>query len=385
MRLLKSYIRRILNSAGNYAIEAEVELDCGARGIASSPSAIVSGRREAATTEMILFEKIRKEVALLCELETQIEWDNFLMEKVSAWGTDVVLALSLAYARAKSQKQCQSLVSYIRSLLTIDWKDRTVIPLAALFSGGIHSKTGDSFQQIMLVMENVHFNEAIEDIRQLYTRLEKKLISENLLNGYSASSGMLVSDYSDEDKLELLAEELYKYEMSSRVSIAVDVAAEHLKCGNGYFFEGKVYEPEAFRKRLENIVKKYPISYLEDPFDPDDLTLWRKFYSSVSKKIHVAGDDLFATQTKYLDNEISNCAVVKMNQVGTLSGCLDTVCQLQQLNMDTCVSHRSYETEDTFMCDLAVAVSAKFIKIGGPRRGDRIQKYNQLIRLYEER
>ena len=124
---------------------------------------------------------------------------------------------------------------------------------------------------------------------------------------------------------------------------------------------------------------------MEDPFDSNDIQQWKKIQQNIQENVKIYGDDLSATQKQYLDNQIASGEVVKMNQVGTLSKTLETVKCLKKLGMEICVSHRSYETEDTFLCDLAVTIGAQYIKIGGPRRGDRIAKYNQLYRLYETR
>ena len=188
-----------------------------------------------------------------------------------------------------------------------------------------------------------------------------------------------------QEKLEYLCEMISKQGLENKAFIAIDVAAEHLKKERGYLFEGQIIESDRFREILENYIKHYPIIFMEDPFDSNDIQQWKKIQQNIQENVKIYGDDLSATQKQYLDNQIASGEVVKMNQVGTLSKTLETVKCLKKLGMEICVSHRSYETEDTFLCDLAVAIGAQYIKIGGPRRGDRIAKYNQLYRLYETR
>ena len=131
---------------------------------------------------------------------------------------------------------------------------------------------------------------------------------------------------------------------------------------------------------LQRYIEKYPITFIEDPLDSSEEKLWMEFLRRNSD-ICIAGDDLFATQCQFLDNSLANGIIIKMNQAGTLTNTLNTVSKSHSLGMITCVSHRSVETEDTFMCDLSVAICCDYIKIGGPRRGDRTIKYNRLFRL----
>ena len=191
---------------------------------------------------------------------------------------------------------------------------------------------------------------------------------------------MIVEKMTIEEKFEMLIETIKTLKYEKVVSIAIDVAAEH-------FFENKVYtyqDRNINSKELNDIlnqyINKYNITYVEDPFDSNDKEYWKKIKSE-NKNIDIVGDDLFATQHKYIDKELANGIIIKMNQVGTLTGTIETFNKAKKENMITCVSQRSIETEDTFMCDLAVALNSDYIKIGGPRRGDRIEKYNRLLRL----
>lgn len=384
---MKILLRRILNSAGKYAVEAEVHFEDGRWGRASSPSAICPGKREIPTTNSELIKKRALiEIISKREIGEQQEWDEFLFQHKKNLGSDVLLSLSLAFARANAARMGKSLVSYIQDEANLDKQKVVCTPLAAVFSGGVHNiNICDGMQQIMIMIKANSVLEMIEGILKLYGNIEEDIQNKGLLNGYSSSSGMLVDGLTCQEKLEYLCEMISKQGLENKAFIAIDVAAEHLKKERGYLFEGQIIESDRFREILENYIKHYPIIFMEDPFDSNDIQQWKKIQQNIQENVKIYGDDLSATQKQYLDNQIASGEVVKMNQVGTLSKTLETVKCLKKLGMEICVSHRSYETEDTFLCDLAVAIGAQYIKIGGPRRGDRIAKYNQLYRLYETR
>lgn len=192
--------------------------------------------------------------------------------------------------------------------------------------------------------------------------------------------GMIVSDLSALEALDRLSEVV----ASDRQTIAIDVAAEHLRLEDGrYRFGGRELRGEELLESHAAMLDRFPVEMLEDPFDPADQLLWRQLQRSRPPSALVFGDDLFATDCTRLDPELANGMLLKINQVGTLSSALACAAAATKANMKICVSHRSGETEDAFICDLAVAIGATFIKVGGPRRGDRTVKYNQLLRLSE--
>lgn len=193
---------------------------------------------------------------------------------------------------------------------------------------------------------------------------------------------MIVEKMTIDEKFAMVMETIKILEYEKEVTIAIDVAAEHFFKNEIYTYQGKTMKSKELNNILNQYIEKYNITYIEDPFDSNDEEYWRKIKLE-HKNIDIVGDDLFATQDKYINSELANGIIIKMNQVGTLTGTINTFLKAKEENMTTCVSHRSIETEDTFMCDLAVALNAKYIKIGGPRRGDRIAKYNRLLRLEE--
>lgn len=380
-------VRTILNSSGGDSFEASVLLEDGSQGSASAASAILAGRRENQTTPHMK-DAMASYAGQVCELidvgYTQREWDDVLYSHIPMWGTDMVLALSLAFARASAAAQRRSLVDYISECGKIPQKVKRFAPLIPIFSGGIHAPIlGGSMQQIMLAVSGMPFRDGVDVIRHFYFSFEQKLIESAYFIGYSASSGFLVRGLTVEDELSMLSEAIVKSELREHLSIAVDVAAEHLKTSDGYQFYYQILSADELESMLLRLAQTYPISYMEDPFDSADIANWASLHSHLPETTAVISDDLSATQTRYLTPSVSDGVIVKMKQVGTLSATLDLIQAARRADMKVCVSHRSIETEDTFMCDLGIAANADYMKIGGPRSGERVAKYNRLMKILD--
>jgi enolase len=170
---------------------------------------------------------------------------------------------------------------------------------------------------------------------------------------------------------------------SRHASIGIDAAGEHLKGTGKYQFGSEVLDSYSPIKKYAKLRRAYPISYLKDPFEFSDGKAWSQLRLLLKADVTIVGDDVFATDCRYIDATLANAILLKMNQIGTLSGTLQAASKAPSQGMSLCVSHRSYETEDTALCDLAVSLGAEYVKIGGPRRSDRTAKYNQLLRLEE--
>jgi enolase len=259
--------------------------------------------------------------------------------------------------------------------------------LVNVFSGGIHDpRARVPYQQIMVLPRTAHLCDDIRAAMSVYKAVEAYLAERGRTVRQSASSGMIVEGFAPTELLDLLCERIRRLGFrNDEISLALDVAAEHLKGADGLYELGDrritgVELLEHHRRLLES----YDIAYFEDPFDPEDTELWNALLQSAPIGTRIFGDDLFATNSRHLVTGLATGVVLKMSQVGTVTATLRTAANAERLGLALCVSHRSGETEDTSMCDLAVAVGAACIKVGGPRRGDRLSKYNQLLRLDEE-
>lgn len=381
--------RYILNSNAEKALEAEVEINNGYIGRASAPSAIIPGRREVKVTELNnkkIFEQEKNQLNTFVQdkILTQNKLDNFLGKHRKNFGSDFCLTVSLAFAKAIAKSRQIYLSEYLFELINANQK--IVFPkiLVPIFSGGIHQKEkADTFQQIMVCINTKTFMEAFEISKNISQAAEIKLKTSDTYSGIASSGGFLTKRTTTPQKLEMLNQILHEPAWKGKVSIAVDVAAEHLQENDGYRIDNSLLTPKEFYKMIENFIQKFHICFIEDPFDANDFELWKSLMNNYQDKIQIIGDDLFATQKEYIDASLATGAVIKMNQVGNLTDTIAAIQKLRNLGMTICISHRSHETEDVTMCDLAIAASAEYIKIGGVKRGERMIKYNQLLRLEE--
>ncbi len=262
---------------------------------------------------------------------------------------------------------------------------RCRIRWSTLFSGGVHLREPRlPFQQIMLVPAFDTFVEDVEAVLDVYAAVEAALERAGVRFSYSASSGMVPERLGYRDVLTVALDAIEHCDLGCLVSLGIDVAAEHLRTPAGRYRIGpRELEGADLAGELLDLVRAFSLAYVEDPFDPDDEALWRGFSRAVPATACVVGDDLFASDPRYVAPELAHGILLKLSQSGTLTRALDAARAAAAHGMALCVSHRSGETEDTGLCDLAVGLGARYAKIGGPRRGDRVAKYNQLLRLAE--
>ncbi|HHJ14010.1 MAG TPA: hypothetical protein ENJ79_06480 [Gammaproteobacteria bacterium] len=384
-------VRTILNSQGGRSLEANLRLKDGSFGYGAAARAIIPGRRERDLTDSGRLGSM-KDDANIIELESylkgrsfdsQREFDALFSEdgpfvKV---GADIALALSLAYCRANARAAGRSLKDQLVSLS--DLESGMPHPIVNIFSGGEHGGY-ISYQQLMIIPLHDRIHDDVETALQVYGEIEKDVTSRGMVEGYSASSGMLTTSSDLRELFDIIANTIECLGLSGQVQLGTDVAAEHLEQGDGSYRVGnKIMDSDELAAFHRQLLDDYNFYFYEDPFGPDDIESWRALTEYASSKTMIVGDDLFATNVKNIDPGLASGILLKMNQVGTISGTLDAAIAARKEGMRLCVSHRSKETEDTAMADLAVAVGADLIKVGGPRRGDRIAKYNQLIRLAE--
>lgn len=384
-------VRTILNSQGGRSFEANLRLDDGSIGFGAAARAIIPGRRERDLTasEHLGSQKDAPNIVELREylkgrsFESQRDFDTLFFEggQFVDIGADIALALSLAYCRAQARACGCSLKDQLVGLS--DLKSGMPHPLVNVFSGGEHG-AHISYQQLMIIPQHDRIHDDIETALQVYGEIEKIVTSKGMVEGYSASSGMLTTSPDLRELFDIIANTVERLGLSDYVMLGTDVAAEHLEQGDGTYKIGdKIMTSEELASFHRGFLDDYNFCFYEDPFGPDDEAPWRALTEYAPSSTIIVGDDLFATNVKNINPELASGILLKMNQVGTVSGTLDAAIMARKAGMKLIVSHRSKETEDTAMADLAVAVGADLIKVGGPRRGDRIAKYNQLIRLAE--
>lgn len=383
LKITNIEIIKILNSGGKDAIQTTIILNKKHEGIASTPSAIIPGKREVNTTiynNIYNSDDLNSIINELYKMKvvTQQNADEILQKYIDIVGSDICLSISLALARAISKSKGISLINYIERISKIKSKLLSPYPLVGIFSGGVHDAYG-SIQQIFISVNTHDFNNAIDIITTIYNEIENYLKDNDKYYDLGASSGFITKNMTPDEKFELLQNTIKKHKYENTVSLGIDVAAEHLYKNDLYFYQGKEYNSSDFYNLIQKYQQKYNLTFIEDPFDTLDKANWNKFKKT--NIIDIVGDDLFATQEKYIDSSFANAIIIKMNQAGTLTKTIQTVNKALNEKMKLCVSHRSYETEDTFMCDLAIAINSDYIKIGGPKRGDRISKYNRIINI----
>lgn len=378
-------LRGILNSCGRISSEAQIYLKKGISCKGSSPSALKPGRREQKVYELGTlgehpFTKDINRILNTKIFHSPIIFDRFLSLHIKEMGSGVILALSIAFWKLFSKLNKIDMVK----LISIYSGTKPALPqiMVNLFSGGIHGfRNHNPFQQIMLLPNFGCIEKDIQCSIDIYNKIERDLLANEELFGYSASSGLLSSSYSYIDLFEKIIKYLIKNEISTEnIRLGIDIAAEHLRQSNGsYSFGEEILNKNELFDRLKLLIEKYDIKYIEDPFSLEDEFLWMKLMKEIKGKRYIVGDDLFATNSKFVNKEAANCILLKMNQIGTISATIESAKHSLNQGLNLCVSHRSCETQETIMCDLAVALGAKFIKIGGPRGGERVIKYNSLL------
>jgi enolase len=387
-----AYVRTILNSQGGLSVEAELHVP-GATGTGSAPRAIIAGRRERRLSEDASLGRGTSDPrvkALLTNLrgrhlESQDAFDD-IFGPGSDWadlGSDISLALSLAYCRAQAAAANETLQQRLSTLG--GFVPAMPYPIVNIFSGGVHGGR-IPFQQLMIIPRGSDILNNVSVAVSVYGEVENEAKSKDWLTGYSASSGMLTTLSDLRQLFDIISAAVERMGLSREVALGTDVAAEHLELGRSLYRLHPDQPPVTLDELAlfhRSLLADYNFCFFEDPFGPDDAVHWRALTAEAGHRTMIVGDDLFATNADNIDPGLATGILLKMNQIGTLSGTLKAATTARAAGMRLCVSHRSKETEDTAMCDLAVGLGADLIKIGGPRRGDRIAKYNQLMRLSE--
>lgn len=401
--------REVLDSRGNPTVEVEVFLDDGAHGRAIVPSGASTGTHEALELrdkeeERYNGKGVLKAVENVNEVIAprlkgmdalrQVEIDRLMIEldgteNKSHLGANAILGVSLAVAHAAADSLMLPLYRYIGGLGA-----RTLpVPLMNVINGGRHADNPLDMQEFMIVpVGGGSFREALRIGVEVYHSLRSLLKSRGLSVSVGDEGGFAPAISSAEEALNLLVEAIEKagYEPGQAVCLAMDAAASELWKDGKYVLEGegKVLSSEEMVELYAQLVEKFPIVSIEDGLAEDDWEGWRLLTQRLGDKIQLVGDDLFVTNVKRLEkgiNEgVANAILIKVNQIGTLTETLECIEKARKAGYNVVISHRSGETEDTTIADLAVAVNAGQIKAGAPARTERVAKYNRLLRIEEE-
>ena len=402
--------REILDSRGNPTIEADVTLDSGAFGRAAVPSGASTGEHEAlelrdGDAERYLGKGVEQAVQSVEEriapalngmvASDQVAIDRALIEldgtpNKGKLGANAILGVSMATARAAAMDVGLPLYRYLGGPMA-----RTMpVPMMNILNGGAHATNTVDFQEYMIVpVGATSFREALRMGTEVFHALKKVLVKKKLSTGVGDEGGFAPDLKNDEEALHVVVEaiEAAGYAPGREIAIALDCAASELHKNGTYTFkksgagnltaDGMI---ELYRKWMD----EYPIVSIEDGLAEDDWDGWAKLTAELGDRVQLVGDDLFVTNTRFLqkgiDLGVANSILIKVNQIGTLTETLECIEMAKSNSRTAVISHRSGETEDAFIADLAVATNAGQIKTGSLSRSDRIAKYNQLLRIEEE-
>jgi enolase len=301
-------------------------------------------------------------------------------------GANALLGVSLAVAKAAAESSGLELFRYVGGPNA----HVLPVPMMNIINGGAHADTSVDVQEFMIAPVGADsFKEALRWGAEVYHALKSVLKAKKLATGLGDEGGFAPDLPGTRAALDLIAEAVEKtgYALGRDIALALDVAATEFYADGGYSYEGKKLSADEMSAVYESLVDDYPLLSIEDPLAEDDWDGWVNLTSSIGSKVQLVGDDLFVTNPERLDDGIArgaaNALLVKVNQIGTLSETLDAVTLAQSSGYRCMMSHRSGETEDTTIADLAVATGCGQIKTGAPARSDRVAKYNQLLRIEE--
>jgi len=405
-KIIKVHARQVFDSRGNPTVEAEIILDNNIKASSIVSSGASTGTFEAhelrdekenyfkgksvlKAVENInskIYENIKNQ-----NVNDQEKIDNILLKLDGSknkknLGANSLLAVSIAVNKAASlnKKEHYSNLGYEVSL---------PVPLMNIINGGSHADNALRIQEFMIRPENsINFMNAIENCFLVIQSLKKILKSKKLLVNVGDEGGFAPSINSNEEALDLIVESIKDAKLTpgKDISICLDVAANELFDKNGdYSIESESYiNVEKIITYYKKLVKNYPIKSIEDPFSEEDWNAWSKLTSQLGNDVQIVGDDLFVTNEKRLqkgiDTKAANSILIKPNQIGTLTETLNVIELAKKNNFNTIISHRSGDSEDTFIADLAVKTNSSQIKTGSLARSERVAKYNRLLKIEEE-
>ena len=405
MKIKDIHAREILDSRGNPTIEVEMTLDNNIKAVASVPSGASTGSREALelrdndksrfngkgvlkavnnVNNIIRNELIGKEA-------NQKEIDDILLkldgtENKGNLGANAILSVSLACLKCIAASENKELYEYVSNN-----EYSFPIPMINIINGGKHAINNIDIQEFMIVPVVDKMRERIRAGAEVFQSLKKLLSEENYNVGVGDEGGFAPNLENNEMALEFITKAIEKagYRAGKDIYIALDVAASETynEDTKTYSIDGENLTSEQLMDYYKKLIEKYPILSIEDPFYENDFDALKKFTEEMQDKIMIVGDDYFVTNAKYLQKGINlnagNAILLKANQIGTMSEMFETIKLAKDNNYKTIISHRSGETEDTFIADLAVGLKIPYIKTGSMCRGERICKYNRLMKIEE--
>ncbi|MFT4676975.1 MAG: enolase [Patiriisocius sp.] len=402
--------REILDSRGNPTIEAEIELEDGSVGSACVPSGASTGSREALELRdndpkryfgkgvLQAVENVNRRIReplLGLDVENQKHLDERMIEmdgteNKGSLGANAILAVSLAAASAAAKTKKMELYEYLAELDGSPGRYSMPVPMMNILNGGEHADNSVDIQEFMVLpVGAANFSEALRCGAEIFHTLKSVLKEKGLSTAVGDEGGFAPDLPSNEAALEAIMEAIEKagYSAGKDVYLGLDCAASEFYENGQYVLasEGRSFDSAGFTDYLAGLVRKYPIISIEDGMDESDWDGWAQLTKAVGNEVQLVGDDLFVTNPKILrkgiDEKVANSILIKFNQIGTLSETLEAIQMAKAAGYTAVISHRSGETEDTTIADLAVATAAGQIKTGSLCRSDRVAKYNRLLRI----
>nr|WP_199333163.1 phosphopyruvate hydratase [Corynebacterium diphtheriae] len=400
------FAREILDSRGNPTVEAEVFLDDGSHGVAGVPSGASTGVHEAHELRdggerylgkgvLNAVNNVNEEIADAiagAEADDQRLIDQAMIaldgtENKSRLGANAILGVSIAVAKAAAESAGLPLYRYIGGPNA----HVLPVPMMNIVNGGAHADSGVDVQEFMIAPIGAEsFSEALRMGAEVYHSLKSVIKSKGLSTGLGDEGGFAPSVESTKAALDLIVEAIEKagFKPGADVALALDVASSEFYKDGKYHFEGGEHTAEEMAKVYEQLIAEYPIVSIEDPLQEDDWEGYTALTAAIGDKVQIVGDDFFVTNPARLkegiEKKAANALLVKVNQIGTLTETFDAVDLAHRNGYRTMMSHRSGETEDTTIADLAVALGCGQIKTGAPARSERVAKYNQLLRIEQQ-
>lgn len=412
MKIKRIIAREILDSRGNPTVETKVILVNGIEAKAAVPSGASTGSHEALELRdggarfggkgvLKAVKNVNTIIARALEGESvfnqeQIDRKMLALDATpnkSKLGANAILSVSLAVARAAALTNSKPLYKYIRETYKIKEKGyRLPVPTMNILNGGRHADNGLSIQEFMIIPRHKLVRERIRMGSQIFHALANLLSQKGYNTGVGDEGGFAPNVKSNEKALQLVLQAISttRWKAGKDVFLGLDVASSEFFKNDSYYFlnHKQGWRAEKIIATLEDWVKKYPIISIEDGLSEDDWESWKKLTKTLGKKVNLVGDDLFVTNSnrlqKGVDEKVANAILIKVNQIGSLTETIETIKLAKANKYAVSVSHRSGETADTFIADLAVAVNAEFIKSGSMSRSERVEKYNRLMEIETE-